>query len=147
MLSLLPTILLLIFSAFLVHLIFSFVPVLFKEEVTCVGVSDFTCDLIGSHFVQSKISFLAGPQATAKREELTWFRYVTRHDSLTKIMVQGILKGGRRRGRQKKNTGRITSKNGCPCPRQNCSQRPPAGKTGRGSLLNLLSCSSDDPIV
>ena len=38
-----------------------------------------------------------------------------------------------------------TSKSGHPCPCQNCSQGPPAEKTGRGSLLNCPSCFPDDP--
>ena len=44
------------------------------------------------------------------------------------------------------NAGWTTSKNRHPCPCQNCSQGPPAEKTGRGSLLNRLSCLFDDPI-
>ena len=44
------------------------------------------------------------------------------------------------------NAGWTTSKNGHICPCQSCSQRPPAEKTGRRSLLNRPSCSSDDPI-
>ena len=39
-----------------------------------------------------------------------------------------------------------TSKNGHPCPCQNCSQWPPAEKPGEGSLLNRPSCPPDDPI-
>ena len=31
-------------------------------------------------------------------------------------------------------------------PLRNCSQGPPAEKTGRGSLLNRPSCLPDDPI-
>ena len=52
-------------------------------------------------WVQSKINFLVGPQepllATVKRWKLAWFGHVTRHDSLSKIILQ---EGGRRRGRQ-----------------------------------------------
>ena len=44
------------------------------------------------------------------------------------------------------NAGWTTSKSGHIFPCQNCSQGPPAEKTGRGSLLNPLSCPSDDPI-
>ena len=44
------------------------------------------------------------------------------------------------------NAGWTTSKNGHPCPCQNCSRGPPAEKTGRGSLLNRPSCPPDDPI-
>ena len=39
-----------------------------------------------------------------------------------------------------------TPKSGHPYPRQNCSQWPPAEKTGRGSLLNNSLCLSDDQI-
>ena len=40
--------------------------------------------------------------------------------------------------------GWTTSKNGNPCPWQNCS-RPPVGKTERESLLNRLSCPPQRP--
>ena len=46
----------------------------------------------------------------------------------------------------RRNAGWITSKSDHPCPCQNCSQGPPAEKTGRGSLLNRSSCTPDDPI-
>ena len=36
----------------------------------------------------------------------------------------------------RENAGWTTLKSGHPCPCQNCSQGPPAEKTGRGSLLN-----------
>ena len=35
---------------------------------------------------------------------------------------------------------------GHPCLFQNCSQWPPAEKTGRGSLLNCPSCPSTNPV-
>ena len=45
----------------------------------------------------SKINFLVGPQepllATVRRRKLAWFRHVTRHDSLSKTIVQGTLEG------------------------------------------------------
>ena len=44
------------------------------------------------------------------------------------------------------NAGWTTSKSGHSCPCHNCSQGPPAEKTGRGSLLNRPSCPPDDPI-
>ena len=48
--------------------------------------------------VRSKINFLVGPQepvlSTAKRRKLAWFGHVTRHDSLSRIILQGTLKGG-----------------------------------------------------
>ena len=57
-------------------------------------------------WVWSKINFPVGPQkpllATVKRRKLAWFGHVTRHDSLSKIILQGILESGRRRGRQRK---------------------------------------------
>ncbi len=57
-------------------------------------------------WVRSKINFLVGPQepllATVKRRKLAWFGHVTRHNSLSKTILQGTLEGGRRRGRQRK---------------------------------------------
>ena len=44
------------------------------------------------------------------------------------------------------NAGWTTPKTENPCPYQNCSQRPPAEKTGRGSLLNRPSCPHGDPV-
>ena len=48
--------------------------------------------------VQSKINFLVGPQepflATAKGWKLAWFGHVTRHYSLSKIILQGTLECG-----------------------------------------------------
>ena len=44
------------------------------------------------------------------------------------------------------NAGWTTSKSGHPYQCQNCSQGPPAEKSGRGSLLNHPSCPPDDPI-
>ena len=55
-----------------------------------------------SDWVQSKIKFLAGKlehlPATVKRWKLAWFRHVTRHDRLSKTILQGILEGGRHCG-------------------------------------------------
>ena len=42
------------------------------------------------------------------------------------------------------NAGWTTSKSGHSCPCQNCSQRPPAVKTGRGSVRNHPSNRSKD---
>ena len=56
--------------------------------------------------VLAQITLLSGPQeplvATVKRRKLAWFGHVTRHDSLPKIILQGTLEGGRKRGRQPK---------------------------------------------
>ena len=38
---------------------------------------------------------------TVKRRKLAWFGHVTRHDILSKIILQGTLEGGQRRGRQR----------------------------------------------
>ena len=68
-----------------------------------------------------------------------------RHDSLSKTILRGILEsddavvgGGK--------AGWTTSKSGYPCLCQNCSQWSPAGKTGRGSILNRPSCPHDDSV-
>ena len=57
-------------------------------------------------WVLSKINVLVGPLeallAIVKRQKLSWFGNVTRHDSLSKTIIQGTWEGGRRRGRQKK---------------------------------------------
>ena len=44
------------------------------------------------------------------------------------------------------NAGWTTPKSGHPCPRQKCPQGQHAEKIGRGSQLNRLSCSPDDPV-
>ncbi|GFS01436.1 endonuclease-reverse transcriptase [Elysia marginata] len=40
--------------------------------------------------------------ATVKRHKLAWFGHVTRHDSLSKTILQGTVEGKHTRGRQKK---------------------------------------------
>ena len=54
-------------------------------------------------WVRTKINFPVGPQesllATVKRRKLGWFGHVTRHDSLSKTILRGILEVGRRGGR------------------------------------------------
>ena len=39
---------------------------------------------------------------TVKRRKLKWYGHVTRSIGLAKTILQGTVKGGRRRGRQKK---------------------------------------------
>ena len=46
----------------------------------------------------------------------------------------------------KGNAGWRTSKSERPCLCQNCSQGPPAEKTGGGSILNHLLCPPDEPV-
>ena len=64
-------------------------------------------------------------------------------ESLSKSILQGTLEGRQRRGRQRKwwmyNIKEWASRQ---C--QNCSQGPPAEKTGSGCLLNRPSCPPDD---
>ena len=63
-------------------------------------------------WVQSKINFLVSPQksllATVKRQTLAWF---TRHDSLSKTILQGTLEG-KDTMVGKGNAGWITSESG-----------------------------------
>ena len=87
-------------------------------------------------WVQNKINFLVGLQeprlATIKRWKLAWFGHVTCHNSLSKTILQGTLEGLQHHA-SRGNAGWTTSRSGYLCPCQNCSQRPPAEKTGRGS--------------
>ena len=59
-----------------------------------------------NEFVQDQVTRLVGPQepllATVKRRKLQWFGHTTRHDGLSKTILQGTVEGGRRRGRQRK---------------------------------------------
>ena len=54
----------------------------------------------------SNINFLVSSQepllATVKRRKLAWFGHVTRHDSLSKTILQGTLEVGRRCVQQRK---------------------------------------------
>lgn len=56
-----------------------------------------------NEYVLNTIRNLVGPQepllATIKRRKLAWFGHHTRHDSLSKTILQGTVEGGRRRGR------------------------------------------------
>ena len=62
--------------------------------------------VVSNDWERSKISFLVGPQepplATVKRRKPARFGHVSRHDSLSKTILQGTLEDGRRRGGQKK---------------------------------------------
>ena len=59
-----------------------------------------------NEYVRKRVEELVGPQetllATVKRRKLKWFGHVTRHDGLSKTIMQGTVAGGRRRGRQRK---------------------------------------------
>ena len=60
---------------------------------------------------------------------------------LLQNLLLSTLEGGQHRG----SAWWTTSKSAHPHPSQSCSQGPPAEKTGRGSLLNRLSCPPYDP--
>ena len=59
-----------------------------------------------NEYVRRELTSRVGPQepllATVKRRKLSWFAHVTRHNSLSKTILQGTVEGGRRRGRQRK---------------------------------------------
>ena len=59
-----------------------------------------------NEYVRKTVEDLVGPQepllGTVKRRKLIWFGHVTRHNSLSKTIMQGTVAGGRKRGRQKK---------------------------------------------
>ena len=56
--------------------------------------------------VCAKIQQAIGPHedllTIVKRRKLQWYGHASRSSSLTKTILQGIVKGGRRQGRQKK---------------------------------------------
>ena len=83
--------------------------------------------------------------ATVMRMKLAWFGHVTRHDRLSKTILQGTFAVGRRRGRQR-NCWMDNIKKWTSLPMQDCSQGPPAEMTQKGSLLNRPSRLPDDPI-
>jgi hypothetical protein len=66
-------------------------------------------------YVRDKINMYAGKQeqllSVIKRRKLAWYGHLTRHDSLSKTILQGTVNGSRRRGGQRK-TGLIKLKNG-----------------------------------
>lgn len=57
-------------------------------------------------YVRARVAHLIGHQdpllSTIKRRKMSWFGHVTRHNTLPKMILQGTLEGGRRRGRQMK---------------------------------------------
>jgi len=57
-------------------------------------------------FIHDQIRQLAGRQETllkvVRRRILAWFGHVTRHQMLSKVVLQGMVDGGRRRGGQRK---------------------------------------------
>ena len=59
-----------------------------------------------NEFVRSEVEGFVGKVepvlTTVKRRKLAWFAHVTRHDSLSKTILQGTVEGGRERGLQRK---------------------------------------------
>ena len=94
-----------------------------------------------------KISSFVGPQepllAAVKRQKLALLGHITRTMASPesffrapwRVSVAVVGRG---------NAVRTTSKNGHPCPCQNCLQGPRL--TGRGSLLSRPSVPPDDPV-
>ena len=81
--------------------------------------------------------------ATVKRRKLARFGHVMRHESLSKIILQGTLECGRRRGRQRKCwTGNVSVH--VSTRAETAHDGLPAEKTGKEILVNHLSCPPDD---
>ena len=63
-------------------------------------------DHVTNEEVCVKIQQATGPHedllTTAKRRKLQWYGHVSRSSGLAKTILQGIVKGGRRQGRQRK---------------------------------------------
>ncbi len=57
-------------------------------------------------YVRDRFTSLVGPHdpllAIVKRQKLQWFGHVTRHNTLSKTILQDTVEGGRRRGHQRK---------------------------------------------
>ena len=98
----------------------------------------------------SKSQLRLGPRepllATVKKGKLAWFGHVTRHDSLSKTILQGTFAEcatpwsaeGMLDGQHQ----RVDVTTNARTVRKGLLQK----KTGRGSLLNRPSCLPDDPI-
>ena len=63
-------------------------------------------DHVTNEEVRAKIQQAIGPHGDLltilKRRKLQWYGHVSRSSDLAKIILQGTVKGGRRKGRQKK---------------------------------------------
>ena len=63
-------------------------------------------DHVTNKEVLAKIQLAIGPHADllaiVKRRKLQWYGHVSRSSGLAKTILQGIVKGGRRQGRQRK---------------------------------------------
>ena len=63
-------------------------------------------DHVTNEEVRTKIQQATGPHegllTIGKRSKLQWYRHVSRSSGLAKTILQGTVKGGRRKGRQRK---------------------------------------------
>ena len=63
-------------------------------------------DYLTNEEVRAKIQQAIGPHddllTIVKRRKLQWYGHVSRSSGLTKTILQGTVKGGRRQGRQRK---------------------------------------------
>ena len=61
-------------------------------------------DHVTNEEVHAKIQQAIGPHEDliVKRRKLQWYEHVSRLSGLAKTILQGIMKGGRRQGRQRK---------------------------------------------
>ena len=63
-------------------------------------------DHVTNEEVRAKIQQAIGPHedllTIVKRRKLKWYEHVSRSSGLAKTILQGIAKGGRKQGRQKK---------------------------------------------
>ena len=74
------------------------------------------CATAKDYASHTKIQQAIGPHedllTIVKRRKRKWYGHVPRSSGLTKGILQGSVKGGRRQGRQKKRGGKTTSGNG-----------------------------------
>ena len=70
-----------------------------------VGISSYR-DHVTNEEVRNRIRQAIGPYVdlltTVKKRKLRWYGHVTRSTGLAKMILQGTVQGGRRKGRQKK---------------------------------------------
>ena len=101
-------------------------------------------------WVRSMVNFLVGPQepllATLKRRKLAWFGLVTRHDSLSKTHPSGHRERWATLRAAEEMLNGQRQRLDIPARARSADNGFLQKETGRGSLLNHLSCSPDDPI-
>ena len=73
------------------------------DEYKILGISN--KDHVTNEEVRAKVQRAIGPHEDlniVKRRKLQWYGHVSRSLGLVKTILQGIVKGGRRQGRQKR---------------------------------------------